>query len=169
MTGLRIMAEEEPITISFDAIAAYHGQAALAMLAIIFQGLRLTVPLLSTDVPVSRSALHVVSGHPGPGVRDAFEFVTRAVTRDAYVVDRGLPDSRFNPHAPMSYSFRIGRDGQSVTAALQPGVLPDRFFALLRPPSGERTAKEADEFSRLKRSIATSVLGQEPEALFRIS
>jgi hypothetical protein len=81
---VRVMGEEEPIDIGFDSVVAYHGQAALAMLAITFQGLRATLPKLSPSRAPERSAITVVSGHPGPGVRDAFEFVTRAVTRKAY-------------------------------------------------------------------------------------
>lgn len=167
--SVRVMGEEEAVTIGFDVVRAYHGQAALAMLAIMFQGLRLTLPHLSPDGPARRADISVVSGHPGPGVRDAFECVTRAVTRQAYTVDRSLPDSRFNPHGDMSYSFRIALGGREVSAALEPGTLPDRFFALLKPPSGGRSAAEAQEFSLLKREIAARVLASEPASLFRLS
>jgi hypothetical protein len=41
---VRVMGEEEPI--GFDSVVAYHGQAALAMLAITFQGLRAPLSFL---------------------------------------------------------------------------------------------------------------------------
>ncbi|HEY0296478.1 MAG TPA: hypothetical protein VGC69_14210, partial [Bordetella sp.] len=96
---LRIAAEEGPIELSFDALQAYHGHGALAMLALIYQGQRGALACLETaGQPVPRTELSVVSGHPGPGVRDAFEFVTRAVTRGCYVVDLTLPYARYgNP------------------------------------------------------------------------
>jgi hypothetical protein len=162
--SISVVGEEEPIEIGFDAVAAYHGQAALAMLAVTFQGLRATFAKLSpTDAP-RRNSLSVVSGHPGPGVRDAFEFVTRVVTRNAYIVDRSLPEARLNPHGDMSYSFRISLDGNTVQAVLRDNVLPARFFEV--GSIKEKSASEAAEYSALKREIAARVLASEPETLF---
>ncbi len=161
-----VMGEEEPISISYDFLAAYHGQSALAMLAITFQVLRATLPILSPDRPAPREGLSVLSGHPGPGVRDAFEFVTRAVTRGAYLIDRSLPDARFNPAANISYSFVISLGGRQVRAALNSGVLPTRFFELLS--AKDKTDEDLAEFSRLKRSIAKHVLDQDAASLFAI-
>ena len=162
--SIRVVGEEEPIEIGFDAVAAYHGQAALAMLAVTFQGLRAAFVELSPTGMPWRSSLSVVSGHPGPGVRDAFEFVTRAVTRNAYTVDRSLPDARYNPHVDMSYSFRISLDGRTVQVVLRDNVLPPRFFEV--GWIKEKSASEAAEYSALKREIAARVLASEPEALF---
>jgi len=162
--SIRVVGEEEPIEIGFDAVAAYHGQAALAMLAVTFQGLRAAFAALSPADAPCRSGLSVVSGHPGPGVRDAFEFVTRGVTRNAYVVDRSLPDARFNPHGDMSYSFRISLDGRTVQVVLRDDVLPQRFFEV--GSIKDKSASEAAEYSALKRQIASRVLASEPETLF---
>jgi hypothetical protein len=163
---IHVLAEEEPIAIGFDAVAAYHGQAALAMLAITFQGLRASLAALSPDIPPRRNDLIVVSGHPGPGVRDAFEFVTRAVTRNAYTIDRSLPEARLNPRADISYSFRISLGGETVQAALRHNILPQRFFDLVS--KNEKTEVDLAEFSALKRQIAATVLVSAPESLFTI-
>lgn len=162
---VRVMGEEEPIDIGFDSVVAYHGQAALAMLAITFQGLRAALARLSPDATPQRSRITIVSGHPGPGVRDAFEFVTRAVTRNAYTVDRSLPEARLNPKADISYSFRITLDQRSIIAALRSDVLPARFFEL-NSMGAERAAVEASEFSALKRRIACEALMADPDSLF---
>jgi len=164
---ISVMAEEEPIVIGFDALAAYHGQAALAMLAITFQGLRATLPILSPREPAHRAAISVLSGHPGPGVRDAFEFVTRAVTRGAYIVDRTLSESRLNPEADLSYSFVILLDGRSARAALKAGILPARFFELIAIK--DKTDSDRAEFSLLKRTIAVRALEEDPATLFTLS
>lgn len=165
---IQVMGEEEPIKIGFDSVVAYHGQAALAMLAITFQGLRATLSRLSPSEVPARSGITVVSGHPGPGVRDAFEFVTRAVTRNAYTVDRSMREARLNPKADMSYSFRITLDRRTVGAALRPDVLPARFFEL-NSMGTERSATDLSEFSALKRQIASEVLVAAPESLFILS
>ena len=160
---LRVQGEHGPILIPFEAVMAYHGHGALAMLAPIFQGLRGALARLETDgVPVPRGELSVVSGHPGPGVRDAFEFATRAVTRGCYRIDLSLPEARYSQAADKSYSFWLTRGERRVQAVLREGVLPPAFFALLGNPAPEARREHA----RLRARIAETVLGQAPEALF---
>jgi len=164
---IAVRGEEGIITIGFDAVAAYHGQAALAMLAVTFQALRLAFSALSPSAPPARGDISILSGHPGPGVRDAFEFVTRAVTRNAYVVDRALPEGRLVPQANISYSFRVTIAGRTAILSLKPDALPRRFFELNFTPS--RSAADERELSALKRSIAGDVLARPAETLFALS
>ncbi|RZS31916.1 hypothetical protein EV687_2596 [Corticibacter populi] len=158
-----ILAEEGPLHVPFEAVRAYHGHAALAMLALTYQGLSGAIRCLEVaGRPVARADLDVLSGHPGPGVRDAFECVTRAVTRERYCVDTDLPWARHDPSRSRSYSFVLTAQMRHVRAILRPGVLPPRFFELLAGAPG----KHAGEFSELKRSIACAALGQSPDALY---
>lgn len=160
---LQIAGEEGVIDIPFSAVAAYHGHAALAMLALIYQGLRGALAQLEQDgQPVPRKELDVISGHPGPGVRDAFEFVTRAVTRQCYVVDTSLPCARYSRNKDKSYSFWLRRKSTQVQGILKEGVLPDRFFELL----GSQDQQTRQEFSALRRQIADAVLQKTPQQLF---
>lgn len=160
---LTIAGEEGPIVIPFSAVAAYHGHGALAMLAIMYQGLRGALPLLALDgKPVARNELSVVSGHPGPGVRDAFEFVTRACTRGEYVVDQSLPFSRYSRGADKAYGFILCRGTAQIQAALREGILPTRFFELL----GNADLQARQEHAALRHRIAEQVLQKAPESLF---
>lgn len=163
---ITIEGEEEPIRIGFEALATYHGQGALAMLAVAFQAQVAALARLSPDGPVRRERLSVLSGHPGPGVRDAFEFVTRALTRGVYVVDRSLPEARLAPGFDISYSFWVTLDDRTVELALEPGVLPERFFALTF--KRERSEAENAEARLLRRAIAEEVLAKPAESLFSI-
>ncbi|WP_022724165.1 hypothetical protein [Rhodopseudomonas sp. B29] len=162
---IAVEGEEDLIHISYDAVAAYHGQAALAMLAVTFQALRLMLPALSPERPPRRADLVVISGHPGPGVRDAFEFVTRAATRGVYTVDRSLAEARLCPGVDMSYSWRVSAGDRTVGAALRRGVVPERFFELIAAGSA-RSSVDSAELSTLKRRIAQDVLAAAPDTLF---
>jgi hypothetical protein len=163
---ITVMGEEDPIDIDFAAVAAYHGQGALAMLAVTFRALEAALKALSPDRAPQRRGITVVSGHPGPGVRDSFEFVTRAVTRGVYTVDRSLPDARLAPSADLSYSFRVTLDGKTAEIAVLPTALPERFFTLTFNPS--RTAAEEIEVKRLRKSIASEVLAAPADKLFEL-
>lgn len=159
---LRVYAEEGLLEIPFEALLAYHGHAALAMLALTYQGLRGALALLETDAqPVPRAELSVVSGHPGPGVRDACECVTRAVSRQRYRVDTGLAGARYGS-GRMSYGFILSRPRQQVHALLRPGVLPPRFFELL----GAQAPAAAREHAALRRQLAAQALLASPQSLF---
>ena len=164
--AITVMGEEDLIDINFDAVAAYHGQGALAMLAVTFRALEVALKALSPDQPPKRSGITIVSGHPGPGVRDSFEFVTRAVTRGVYTVDRSLPDARLAPSADLSYSFRVTLDGKTAEIAVLPNALPERFFVLTFNPS--RTAADEVEVRRLRKSIAADVLAASADKLFEL-
>jgi hypothetical protein len=160
---IRVGAEEGPITIPFSAVAAYHGHGAMAMLAIIFQGLRGALPLLEKDgQAVPRRELSIICGHPGPGVRDAIEFITRAKTREAFTLDTSLPLSRLSPAGNIAYAFILQRGEQQVTAALKEGVLPKRFFELF----GQTEPAAIAEHAQLRHHIAATVLAQAPEEIF---
>lgn len=159
----RVVEAEGLIDIPFSAVEAYHGHTALTMLALTYQGLYGAMAKLGADdKPLSRSELSVLSGHPGPGVRDAFECVTRAVTRGCYVVDKSLPWARYNQGGTQSYSFILSSQGREVRAVLREGVLPQRFFELLV----SREPQELVEFQALRRVLARDVLAKMPGDLY---
>lgn len=161
---ITVIGEDEPIEIGFEAVAAYHGQAALAMLAVTFRALDVALKMLSSEQSVRRNDISVVSGHPGPGVRDSFEFVTRAVTRGAYTVDRNRPKARLMPGIDISYSFDVTVRGKTAEIALLRDALPKRFFELTFNPS--RSAADDVELRLLKKDIAARTLLASAETLF---
>lgn len=165
MTGVTVLAEEGPLEFEFRDLVRYHGHAALSMLALTFRAQEVAFSRLCGDAPPARDAISVISGHPGPGVRDAFEMITRAVTRGAYTVDRSLPGPRLNPATEVVYAFRIAVDGAGEQhLAVREGVLPDEFFRLIVT---EKTPAQERRFAEIKREIAAAVLARpDPADLF---
>lgn len=165
MTSVTVLAEEGPLEFEFRDLVRYHGHAALAMLALTFRAQEVAFSRLGDGSPPARDAISVISGHPGPGVRDAFEMITRAVTRGAYTVDRSLPGPRLNAATEVVYAFRITVDGVgSEHLAVREGVLPDEFFRLI---VAERSPARDRRFAEIKREIAAEVLARpDPASLF---
>lgn len=165
MTSITVLAEEGPLEFKFSDLVRYHGHAALAMLALTFRAQEVAFGRLCGGAPPARDAISVVSGHPGPGVRDAFEMITRAVTRGAYTVDRSLPGPRLNPATDVVYAFQVAVDGAgSAHLAVREGVLPDEFFRLIVTT---RTPAQDLRFAEIKREIAAAVLAKpDPADLF---
>ncbi len=84
---IEIKDREETIVISFADTEKYHGSYAIAGAAVAFKILQVAFAELFPDRTPRREDITIISGHPGPGIRDAFEMVTRVVSRGAYTVD----------------------------------------------------------------------------------
>jgi hypothetical protein len=93
----------------------------------------------------------------GPGARDAFEHVTRAVSGERFHLDpalarpeRGLTLERF--------VFRLSYRERAATLVLREGLVTDEFIELAR--TGERTADEERRLDALKLELAERVMAR---------
>src|SRR5258708_31987920 len=77
-------------TFTFDDMIRYHGVHSPAGVAMAFKVMQRAFVALSPDGPPPRRAVVVRTAFRGPGARDGFEAVTRAVTDGRYTVDRSL-------------------------------------------------------------------------------
>ena len=68
----------------------YHGAHSPAGVAMAFKVMRRAFDELSPGAPPPRRSVVVRTAFRGPGARDGFEAVTRAVTEGRYTVDRSL-------------------------------------------------------------------------------
>src|SRR5262245_32311891 len=78
------------ITFTFEDMMRYHGPHSPAGVAMAFKVMQRAFALLSPEEPPERRSIKVRTAFRGPGARDGFEAVTRAVSDDRYVVDRTL-------------------------------------------------------------------------------
>ena len=72
---------------SFEDVLDYHGPGSPGGAALAFKVLERALPLLDPDGPCERREIVVETAFGGPGARDAFELVTRAVSGDRFRVD----------------------------------------------------------------------------------
>ena len=102
-----------------------------------------------------RREIEVQTAFAGPGARDAFEMVTRAVTEGRYVVDDALVRPERGP-THERFVFRLGYRGRNVTVALRDGYVSTEFIALAGME--QRTAEQEDRLTVLKREMAELLL-----------
>ena len=152
MSTIYIRDRKEVLEIHVEDVKKYHGSLALMAVGVGFRALQAGFrELFGDDIP-ERKDISIVSGHAGPGFRDVFEFVTRAVTRGAYQVDVHYPVSQFDPHRPQSYAFVISTaDGKAVEVSLRDGFLPQVFYDLLKKGrENTLTEQEHEQLDQLK-------------------
>jgi hypothetical protein len=141
---------------SYEDIMKYHGGGSPGGVAHAFKVMERAWPLLSPGPsPPERREIAVATAFGGPGARDAFEFVTRAVTGGRYVVDRALARPE-RGRTLERFVFRLGYRERTVTLLLCEGYVVEEFIELAREP--RRSDEQERRLSVLKREMADRVM-----------
>jgi hypothetical protein len=141
----------------------YHGPASPGGVAHGFKVLERALPLLGPDGPCERREVEVVTAFGGPGARDAFELVLRAVTGERYRLDPALARPE-RGRAMERFVFRLAHRGRAVTLAVRPGFVTDEFIDLARTEG--RAPLQERRLDALKREMADRVLAAPAAAVY---
>jgi hypothetical protein len=164
MTATLVVAERgRRMAFSFEDVLSYHGHGSPGGAAHAFKVLERALPLLDPDAPCERREIAVETAFGGPGARDAFEMVTRAVTDGRYRVDPALarPERGRNLER---FVFRLDYRGRRVTLTLRDGFVTDEFIDLAR--TDRRTAEQERRLDELKLAMAERVMGRPAEEVY---
>lgn len=153
---LRVREGGGPIDFTVAEIMKYHGHFAPAGVAHAVLVMARAFPLLAGDEPVERREIEIVTAFAGPGARDAFEMVTRAVTGDRYTVDPTLAQPERGPTVA-NFVFQFGYRGRAVRLRLRPGHVSEEFIGLAG--RSDLSAAEEDRLRWLKLEMTDRLLG----------
>ena len=156
MTQLVVIEKGRHIAFSFDDLMRYHGPGSPGGVAHAFKVLERALPLLEPGGPAERRAIRVETAFGGPGARDAFECVTRAVSDDRYVVEPALARPE-RGRTLERFVFRLAYRERTTTLLVREGYVTDEFIDLARRK--DRTAVEERHLDTLKREMADRVMG----------
>jgi hypothetical protein len=153
------------ITFTLDDALRYAGPHSPAGVAMAFQALQRAFGLLSPGTPPERRAITIRTPFRGPGARDAFEAVTRAVTDGRFTVDRTLvrPD---RGRLLEDFVFEIGIGAETATVLLRDGFVTDEFIDLARTDS--RSAAQELRLDELKALLADRMSSVDTLELFDV-
>jgi len=153
-----------PLTLTFDDCVKYHGRTSIGGAALGFRLMQRAFADLSPDGPPDREAISVRTAFPGPGLRDAIELITRAVTRDAYFVDHTMGP----PSAPEAvigrFWFEVTINGGTRAYVTPEGAVGPEFISIGRT-SKQRplTAAEDAHWTELKEALAKTLMSLSPD------
>ncbi|MEJ2455711.1 MAG: hypothetical protein P8103_16360 [Candidatus Thiodiazotropha sp.] len=133
--------------------------------ALAFRMLQRAAPLLSRQRLWDRNRLQVVSGHPGPGVRDTLELVTGCVSDGRFSLEGGPREARCV--GDMAYRWHLSDDTTELSLQLADGIVPPQFLQLL-DKIDKTPATEADkaQLEAYKQSMTRTLWGMPLEAAF---
>lgn len=155
MSTIEVADQGSTLAYTFDDIMLYHGPGSPGGVAHAVKVMERVLPLLEPGGLPERREIEVETAFAGPGARDGFEMVTRAVTDGRYHVDDALARPERGP-THERFVFRLGYRGRRVTAVLREGYVGEEFIALAR--TQQRTAEQENRLTVLKREMAELLL-----------
>jgi hypothetical protein len=143
------------VSFSFDEMVNYHGGGSPGGVAHAFKVLERSLPLLDSDRPLERRAIIIETAFGGPGARDAFELVTRAVSEERLILDPALTRPGHG-RTRERFVFRLRYGERSVTVMLRSGFVTGEFIDLTRQAT--RTAAEERRLTAMKAEMAERIM-----------
>jgi len=153
------------LAFSFADLMRYHGPGSPGGVAHAFKVLERALPLLDPDGPCARRELVVATAFGGPGARDAFELVTRAVTGDRYHLEPALARPE-RGRARERFVFRLAYRDRTTTLGLRDGFVTEAFIDLARIE--RRTPEQERRLDVLKRELAERVMARPAHEVYDI-
>jgi hypothetical protein len=167
MTEALIVEERgSTITFTFDDMMRYHGPHSPAGVAMAFKAMQRAFAVLSPDRPPQRRSISVRTAFRGPGARDGFEAVIRAVSDGRYIVDRSLVRADLG-RLREDFVFAVELKGREVTLLLRDGFVTAEFIDLARAEN--RADEQEHRLTELKAQLAQRVLNTPAEDVFDAS
>lgn len=163
--ALRVHEDGQPIEFSYEAILDYHGRSAPAGVAHALKVMQRAFPLLDPSGPLERREIVIATAFAGPGARDAFEAVTRAVTGDRYTVEPRLEAPERGP-TMANFVFHLSYRGTTVRLQLRAGHVSEEFIDLAR--ADDLSAAQADRLHELKLEMSRRLRSLDAAEVYEI-
>ena len=143
------------IAFSFLDMMKYHGPGSPGGVAHAYKVMERAFALLEPDGAPQRREITVRTAFGGPGARDGFEAVTRAVTGERFTVDRALERPE-RGRLLERFVFEVGYGERRVTLLLRDGYVTAEFLDLARREG--RSDEEEARLDVLKAEMAERVM-----------
>lgn len=160
---LDVLEKDQLISFSFEDLMKYHGPGSPGGVAQAFKVMERGFALLDPDGPLKRREVSLRTSFGGPGARDGFELVTRAVTGDRFTHDPELARPALG-RTRERFIFELSYRDRSVTLVLRDGYVTDEFLDLARKDG--LTREESARLGQLKREMAENVMGSAAEDVY---
>ncbi|MBD8505151.1 hypothetical protein HT102_01425 [Hoyosella sp. G463] len=156
-----------PLTYTFDDLMKYHGPGFPGGVAHAYQALQRALLELDDGTGIERREITINTPFAGPGARDAFEMVTRAVTGDRYHVrpELALPERGYLLER---YVFTVAYRERETTVILRDaGFVVPEFIDLARKQG--RTEAEESRLTVLKQEMADRLLARPATEVYDVA
>jgi hypothetical protein len=169
---VRIKDRGEVLELDYDGAVCQHPGSLWWGTAVGFRAMQVAAQALSQDDLWDREKLYIVSGHPGPGVKDTIDYITGAASRDRYnvVVAEGCG---MQCNSKMKYEWWVSDGEKTANINLRPDFVPREFYDLTDRLEVNETVKEITKedikaFRIFKVNLSTRIWNFPLEESFRV-
>jgi hypothetical protein len=169
---IRIKDQGEVLELDYDGAVCQHPGSLWWGTAVGFRAMQVAAQALSQDDLWDREKLYIVSGHPGPGVKDTIDYITGAASRDRYnvVVAEGCG---MQCNSKMKYEWWVSDGERTANINLRPDFVPREFYELTDRLEVNDTVKEITKedikaFRIFKVNLSTRIWNFPLEESFRV-
>ncbi len=172
-TDLTIKVNGDPLRIDYRQLEAFHNGDSWFGCAVGFRALQMAAKTFADAEPWSQDNLYIVSGHPGPGVKDAIELVTQCISAKRF---RLLDESGTTTCSrDMKFEWWLSDDRITVHIKLHDDFVPEAFYQLLdrlsqdRYNTNDEQANDRNSFKQYKIDLSLQLWQQPLDALFNVA
>ena len=165
---IRIKDKGEVLELDYDGAICQHPGSLWWGTAVGFRAMQVAAQALSKDELWSRDNLYVVTGHPGPGVKDTIDYVTGTASRDRYktILAEGC---EMKCNSKMKYDWWVSDGVKTVNINLRPDFVPREFYELSdRLETNETTKEDIKSFRIFKVNLSTRIWNAPLEENFSV-
>lgn len=165
---IRIKDQGEVLELDYDGALCSHPGSLWWGTAVGFRAMQVAAQALSKDGLWDRENLYIVSGHPGPGVKDMVEYVTGAASRDRYrvILAEGCG---MQCNSKMKYEWWVSDGEKTANINLRPDFVPREFYELSdRLETNETTKEDIKSFRIFKVNLSTRIWNAPLEENFKV-
>lgn len=158
----------EVLTLEYNGAMSEHKSSLWWGTAVGFRAMQAAAVGMSKDGLWSRENLYIVSGHPGPGVLDSVDFVTRTRQKGRLNVVQN-PNCQNKCNSAMKFDWWISNGEKTIVVRLRPDFVGQDFYELAdRLGSPQQTDADLKEFEISKVTLSTRIWNAPLEENFSI-
>ena len=163
---ITVLDNGQPHAFTFNEMLKYHGPGSPGGVAHAYLVMRRAFARLCPEIPPTRQNIRIETCFTGPGARDGFEMVTRAVTGGRYIVDPVYGQPYPDVGSRNRYVFRVFHGDDMVELMIRPGMVREEFLEL--GGKQNRSNDEEIHLAWLKLEMTERLMKLHPSAVYDI-
>jgi hypothetical protein len=127
--NINIVTNNEVLSLDYQGSMTAHTSSLWWGTAVGYRAMQMAAKALSDEQLWCRDNLNVVSGHPGPGVIDALNYVTGCTDRDACTIIQN-PKCQNRCNSEMKFEWWVSDGERTAHIKLREDFVPDEFYQM---------------------------------------
>jgi hypothetical protein len=128
--NVNVVANNEVLSLDYQGTMTAHKSSLWWGTAVGYRAMQMAAIALSGEQLWCRDNLTVVSGHPGPGVIDALNYVTGCSDRDACTIIQN-PHCENRCNSEMKFEWWVSDGHRTAHIKLNEDFVPDEFYKMI--------------------------------------